>query len=94
MATVPTVKSVKRYTIDLDSPPESRWDQIIFDYKDQWKRIEELLKDAIKTGLGSTLGPAIEGILRYIMSSANKVSSTTSNFCDLFFRCVFIMGLN
>ena len=51
-----TIGTVPRYTIDLNAPPQERWDQIIEDYTDQWLAVQRVIKNQLKEGLGDFLG--------------------------------------
>jgi predicted PurR-regulated permease PerM len=66
------LQTVPRYIINLDDPPETRWDQVIEDYKDQWIKIQSLLKNELKDSLGKFVGGLVDNVVSFVLSAANS----------------------
>jgi len=71
----PLVATVPRYIINLDDPPEERWDQVIADYADQWDNVQKILKRTLQDLTGKVLGSIIDKLLSGIMSTANSLGA-------------------
>eukprot|EP01128_Nolandella_sp_AFSM9_P004950 TRINITY_DN2335_c0_g1_i2.p1 TRINITY_DN2335_c0_g1~~TRINITY_DN2335_c0_g1_i2.p1 ORF type:complete len:423 (-),score=76.88 TRINITY_DN2335_c0_g1_i2:311-1579(-) len=67
--------SVPRYIIDLDLPPEQRWNQVVDDYKDEFKEIEKWVAEESKDFLGNKLGPFVKGLASTIMGWVNGLGA-------------------
>lgn len=62
-------KCVPRYIIDLDLPPSQRWNQVVDDYKEKWKAVDDYAKELVKSVIGPTLGPAVDFVIRSTLKS-------------------------
>jgi hypothetical protein len=72
---VPEIAAVQfpRYVVNLDLPPEERWQHVINDFAGEFKKVEETVEELIREAMGPRLGPVLEKIASSILSGANKV---------------------
>lgn len=78
----PSAESVKngvpRYKVNLDDPPQKRWENIINDYKDHFKQIEKIINDLISQELGKT-GMFLKSLVASLMSGLTKCGAVYYN---------------
>ena len=64
--------------VNLDDPPQKRWEAVINDYKDHFKQIEKIINDLISQELGKT-GMFLKSLVASLMSGLTKSGAVYYN---------------
>ena len=60
-----------RHQINLDHPPNKRWEEVISDYTEHFQQIEKIINDLVSTELGKT-GQFFKSLVSATMSTITK----------------------